>query len=445
MNEQFRSSRGFNVPWHWLKSGWSIALGIALGVAIGLYDAPLAGKLSVFGDLYLTFLKMCVIPIMITSIIPSLGRLLSSHHIAGQVRRMAVVFVVMLLAVSAIAAVAGLLGHPGHGLSASARETLGQTLLASESGSGASEAADSAGDTGFFAFLREMIPANIFSALVDGQSLQILFFSVLFGVTVGFFPASGSEPLLSLLDLLFKVFQKIISWSLYLLPFALLSIMANQIAQTGLDMLLAMERFVLLVLAVSAALMLLSSLVIAWRLRIPYGRSWSVLKTSLIVGFGTRNSIATLPSMLEALRSGFRLNREVTNLVVPLGVILCRYSMVIIFSMCLVFLSQLYYIPLGRSGLPLAVAGAVIAAIAGAGSPAVVSLSMLSIVAAPLGLPYGTAVVMLLAVTPVIDPFVTAANVHLNCAAAVLIADREATEELPDPLGESDNAVQIGA
>ncbi len=411
------------LQFQWLKSTWAILGGIAGGVLIGIVNKPVAALISPLGDLYLSFLKMCVIPIMITALVPSLGRLLLSKETSRYLKRLSLVFVIALLTVSAVGLAVGFIGQPGEGLSGEARTTLGQVLMDSETSSGSSNTSASSG--GLLGFIINMIPSNIFSALVEGNNLQILFFSIIFGITLGFVPSAAGETLLSLMEVVFKVFQKAISWTMYILPVGLLCIMAGQIARTGVDILLAMVKFVALIHVAAIILMLISAVVIRLTIKKSILESFQDLKKTLIIAFGTRNSIATMPSMLDVLRNNFRLEQSTVNLVIPLGVILCRYSMVLIFSMAIVFISQLYYVPLGLDGILIALIGAVIAAVAGAGAPGVVSLSMLALVLDPLGLPAGATIILLLAINPIIDPIVTVANVHLNCAAATLIAKQE--------------------
>ena len=69
--------------------------------------------------------------------------------------------------------------------------------------------------------------------------------------------------------------------------------------------------------------------------------------------------------------------------------------------------------------------GSGIAAIAGAGTPGIVSIAMISIVLTPLHLPVEAIVVLLLAVNPLLDPVTTMTNTHSNCAAATIIASKK--------------------
>ena len=63
-----------------LLSPWAILAGIAAGVLIGLYQPSLAAKLAPTGEMYLSLLQMCVLPIMMTAIISSIAPLFAEHE-----------------------------------------------------------------------------------------------------------------------------------------------------------------------------------------------------------------------------------------------------------------------------------------------------------------------------------------------------------------------------
>ncbi len=412
----------------WLKSIWTILGSIAAGVLLGLYEPELSLRLVPYGDLYLSFLKMCIIPIMVTAIVSSVGRLFMSSGSNKVLYRMITVSAASMFIVSAFGMITGLLAKPGSNISSGSKAVLGTILLDTESASTVGTESGNNG-SGLMDFVFNLIPDNIFIALGQGNNLQILFFSVVMGIALGMLSArSGDHQFLSMTDLLFKVFQTVISWSMYLLPVGLLCIMAGQMASTGLGLMLAMFKFIGLIHVMSLILMAVSGSVIAFKLKISFLQSLAGLKDSLTIAFGTQYSVATMPSVLDALRNRFKLDADSVNLVVPLSIVVCRYSMIMIYSLGLIFIAQLYSVQLGWQALLLILVGAVLASIAGAGVPGIVAISMITLIATPLHLPSSTGVILLMAVIPVINPIITASNVHLNSAASVLIVDRRTSE-----------------
>jgi len=68
----------------------------------------------------------------------------------------------------------------------------------------------------------------------------------------------------------------------------------------------------------------------------------------------------------------------------------------------------------------------VLTSVAASGAPGVAALGMLTLVLEPLGLPGAVGLILLTAIDPIVDPLLTAANVHATCASATLIAEKEA-------------------
>lgn len=105
------------LSFEWLRSPWAILISSILGIFIGTSLPQLAKWIAPFGNLYLALLKMCVLPILLSTISHGLGRLMRSQDARKYVQRILLVFPAILLAVSRIAiAIAAIFG-PGRNLS----------------------------------------------------------------------------------------------------------------------------------------------------------------------------------------------------------------------------------------------------------------------------------------------------------------------------------------
>lgn len=405
---------------YWLRSPWVILLGMGGGVVLGMSNRSLAIQVAPMGDLYMNLLTMCVLPIMGTAVVSSLGRLIASSESARYLQRIGVVFALGIILATAIGLGVALIGNPGAGLSLETRGNIGRILMEAEAKAPSSSAVLPVAN-GLADFMQMVIPTNIFGALSQGKNLQILFFSLVFGLAIGLVPSANRGQFLDLTEVAFNGFVKVIGMAMYFLPFGLFSMIAGQVAAGGVGILMAMGRYVLIVHVAVAVLMIAGGLVIAWAGRKGFLQTFSELREPLVVAFGTRSSYAALPSMLESLRGNFRLPADIVNLVVPLSVVVCRYSMLLVFTIGAVFVAQLYDIPMGASQIGIIFGGAMVGMLAGAGAPGVVALAMISMVLVPLGLPVNAAVIMLLAVNFVIDPALTILNVYLTCAAVVVV------------------------
>lgn len=131
-----------------------------------------------------------------------------------------------------------------------------------------------------------------------------------------------------------------------------------------------------------------------------------------------------MPAAIEALQDNFGVKKDTTSLVIPLGITVCWFGTVMAFALSVVFLAQLFTVPLDPLTIAFIGGASVIAGIAAAGAPGVVAITMISIVLTPVGLPMEVALVLLLAVDPITDPALTCVNVQTNCAACALIQGR---------------------
>ena len=406
--------------WETLKKPWAIILGMIAGILTGLFNRSLSLRLAPLGDAYLSFLSMCVIPIMATAVITSFGRLFRAKEVSFFLKRIFVVFLLGLLITSFIGMLAAVSGNPGQ-VDHQSLDKLGKVLMQYE---GNAPGNDSGGKESFTVqdFLKMIIPANIFDALHQGKNLQILFFSIILGLTLGILPSERAEQLLDATEVIFRAFEKAILLAMYLLPLGLCCMLAGQISRTGIDILRAMTKFVVVIHIAGLALVILGTAVIFTATGKPLRQIYRDLREPLVIAFGTRNSYAAMPSVFDSLRDNFQLSPDLINLVVPLSIVVCRYSMITVFTIGTVFMAQLYSIQLGIEQYLFIFFVSVLAALAGAGAPSLVALPMIAIVLAPLGIPAGAAVVLLLAVNAIIDPMLTIINIHLTCAATIVIA-----------------------
>lgn len=410
----------------WLRSPWTILASVLLGAYIGAAQKPLAELIAPLGTLYLGLLKMCVLPILLSAISNSIGRLMQTQHAQQYVRRILAVFPTTLLVVSGLtAAIAALVG-PGRNLSAATLETLG--ALVNQSGidlevslSGPILLDEAAPNIS--SFVVNMVPENIFLALSEGQTLKVLIFAMVFGISLGLVRTPATAALFDTLDSIYRAFNKVIYWLTYLLPVGLCSLLAYQLSQIGLDVLVSMVNFVIMMVAVFALIYLLSTGILCWQAKQPF---WSVLaavKDPTILALATSSSLACLPAAIASLSEDLRFDRQTTDLVTPLSITLCRFGSVIYFAAATLFVTQLYQKPLTLGSFLLIIVGAILAGMATSGVTGILTLTMLGLVLDPLKLPLDAVLVLFVAIDPLMDPFRTLSIVHTGMAATAVIAD----------------------
>ena len=411
----------------WLRSPWAILISSLLGAFIGTQQPQVAAWIAPFGTLYLGLLKMCVLPILLSAITNSLGRLMQSHDARQYVQRILVVFPLSLLGVSAIAVVIAAIAGPGRNLTADTLQTLG--VLVNQSGvdlemalSGPLPAASTIGVT---TLVDSVVPDNIFAALSEDQTLKVLMFAMIFGVSLGLVKAPTTAALFDTLDSLYRSFNQVIHWLTYLLPFGLCSLLADQLSQVGVEVLLSMVDFVVAAVATFALIYLICTLIIWRRSGVGLWPTVLALKDPTILSLATSSSLACLPAAITSLSENLKFNAQTTNLVTPLAITLCRFGSVIYFASATLFVMQLYQRDLGLASLGIVIVGSILAGMATSGVTGILTLTMLGLVLDPLKLPLEAVLVLFIAIDPLMDPFRTLGIVHTGMAATALVAERE--------------------
>jgi proton glutamate symport protein len=415
-----------------LKNPFVILLSIVLGILFGLYQKPLALALGPIGDAYLSFFQMSVIPILVTAIVSSLAQLMKDKNAQKYITRIIWIFLAMLATTAIFGTVLGLTAQPGAKLGEATTNTLNKIIKTSSQLMDQEMALKDpsqdrvAAKTSLLDFFMHIIPSNIFTALSAGRILEIVFFSILFGIAVGFIPDESSVFLLNMTKSLLASFQKLINWTMYGLPFGLFFLIGKQIAQVGVEIFLAMIKFII-VFYIGGGVVFLACTVIIW-IRSGEKNPLKVLQTlidPIIISIATRNSFAALPSSITSL-TALRFNSNTTNLVFPLGVTVLRFGNIFYFALAASFVAQIYGAQLDLQSILVVIVGALFAGTATAGASGLLTLPMLNIILAPLGLPVESILIVFMAIDSLIDPMRTFLIVYGNITTTALIADREA-------------------
>lgn len=397
----------------------TVFAGLAGGPLYGWIDGgekPLIGQV---GEIYLRLLQMCVIPLLFTAVVIGLAKLFASGAARRHVARLVLLFAAGLVLAGGLGLLLGEFGRPGSGLEDQARQVIGEVISRAEAASGASSS------TNFEDIVIGIVPANIFVAFSSGNMLAILFFALLFGVALGTIEKEKSQRAIGLFESLYETFITIIGWLLYVLPIGLFCLACTQISAVGIPTLAAMLKLIVLVYAGCLALAVLCLVVIWMRLGGSPWRAVAALREALLVAFGTSSSFAAAPAMMRALKRGLGMNPDVVDLVAPLGITLNPPGSAFHFAIATMFLANLYGVDLDAGQIAFVLVGSVLAGLAASGAPGVAALSMISLILVPLGLPVEVAIILLVAIDPIVDPALTVVNISANAATTVLLAAPE--------------------
>ena len=392
-----------------LQNSWLSIAALTLGIAIGIQRPEWGQNLAPVGRLYLSLLKMCVLPILISGIILSIARLISQSKSRIYAWKIVKTFLLILSTISIGGALAASILEPGRQLDSDTLRNLGILI-------------DNASDdlkiplweaipidtapAPLATFLVNMIPENIFNALAGGQTLQTLFFAITFGISLGVLHGERqiATPLFKVLDNIYKSFNKIIVWLVIFLPIGLLSLIASQIARGDTETIAIMAKFCLCSTLVFLLLYGLGVFSIWTMLDYPWGKVVEALRGAAIVALVANNALVAMPMAIASLTDSLKFDRDLSNTIMPLAITLGRFGEVAYFVIASLFVVQLYDKPITVQVIIVILLGSIFAGIASSGTTGIVMLSTLNIVLTPLNLPLESVLVLFVAVEPLISP-----------------------------------------
>lgn len=418
-----------------LRNGWTVLIAASIGIYIGLFKHEYVAYVAPVGKIYLDILKMCILPILVTAISVSIARLILAKEENTYIGRMLIVFTMSVAVSGFLGLITGIIGQPGSGYDKAALASLGSIVRESN----APDLEISAyipfvaqeKESFIKIFINSLIPENIFSALNTGSSLKVLFFAVLFGLALGSSNKVSSHYLLTSLDSVYLAFARMVQWLMYFLPVGLLGLIAHDVSEVGLSVLMAMIKFVPIALLAFFLLFILSSLIL-WQRTGSFFKPFYALKDTIIMALGTGNSLACLPSTLTAMHEKLGYDKETVDLLVPLTFTICRTGPTLYFALAALFVAQFYNVDLGVTGFITVVISSIFAGLATAGASGIVLLSMLSLVLTPLNLPVEAVLVLFIVIDPIIGPFRVLAIVHTACAIVALILPKQHMAQIID-------------
>jgi len=193
-------------------------------------------------------------------------------------------------------------------------------------------------------FLAHIVPGNVFEAFAKGDILQILFFAILFGFGISKMGDKG-QPLVNFFEMLSKAFFNVMHIVMRAAPIGAFGGMAYTISTYGIK---TLQPLALLMASVYITMALFIFVVLNIICLLYKFSLWGYLKyirEEILIVLGTSSSEPALPAMMEKLEK-FGCSRPVVGLVIPAGYSFNLDGTTIYLSMSVIFLAQVFNIPL---------------------------------------------------------------------------------------------------
>ena len=377
------------------------------------HDFPqLAVNLRVLALIFLRMIRTIVAPLLFATLVSGIA----GHSDLKKVGRMGVKAIIYFEVVTTLALVIGLVAinvsRAGVGvkLPASSTENLQtQKLTASET-------------------ILHIFPENLAKAVAEGQILQVVVFSILFGIALALVGEAYRRPMLSFTESLAETMFRFTNIVMYFAPVGVGAAIAYTVASTGMGILLNLARLLVTLYVALLVFVFGVLLPIALMVRVPLRRFIAAVAEPVTIAFGTANSEAALPRAMEAME-GLGVPREVVAFVMPAGYSFNLDGSTLYLSLASIFVAQVAGIHLGIGQQLLMMLTLLLTSKGVAGVSRAAIVILLGTVGS-FGLPVEP-VFILLGVDQLMDMARTSVNVLGNCLATVVVATWEG--EFPAP------------
>lgn len=269
----------------------------------------------------------------------------------------------------------------------------------------------------------EIVPENPFSALAEGDILQIIFFAIFLGLAITFI-GKKADPVYHFFDSLSEIMFHITNIIMKFAPIGVLGLVAPIIGEYGPQVLLPLLK---IIIAVAIACILHA--IIVYSLSVKAFAKMSPLtffkgiSPAAIVAFSTASSAGTLPVTIKNTQENLGVSNKISSFVLPLGATINMDGTAIYQGVAVVFIAQFYGMDMTLMQLTTVVLTTVLASIGTAGVPGA-GMIMLAMVLAAINLPL-EGIALIAGIDRVLDMFRTSINIVGDASAAVVVAGSE--------------------
>tara|TARA_B100001248_G_scaffold79820_1_gene57926 strand:- start:7361 stop:8584 length:1224 start_codon:yes stop_codon:yes gene_type:complete len=268
-----------------------------------------------------------------------------------------------------------------------------------------------------------IVPSNIFKAFSEANMLQVIFFAVLFGITLNLIKEKDvriKKATLNLNDLFLKMIEVIMSFAPYGVFFLIFKTFLTQGFSTIFEL---GEYFFTVLLVLFIHLIFTYGGILLFLGKINVIKFFFKMKNSLLFAFSTASSAATIPVNLKTVEENLGVKKSVASFTVPLGATINMDGTAIMQGVATVFLANTYGINLGLADYLSVILVATLASVGTAGVPGV-GLIMLTMVLNQVGLP-AEGIALIIGIDRILDMARTAVNVTGDATVSCIVAKVE--------------------
>jgi len=384
-----------------------ILIAFVIAIILGLIFEDSINVLQPLGDLFLRLIKFIIAPLVLATLVIGVASIGDPKSL-GRVGSKTIGY---YLITTAIAILIGLgiafLISPGKGLTI---ETPASDVEINET-------------EGVIQTFLNIVPENPFTALAEGDILQIIFFAIFLGLAITLI-GKKADPVYHFFESFSEIMFKITGIIMKFAPIGILGLVAPVIGEYGPKVLLPLLK---IIIAVAIACLLHSIIVYSLSVKLfanmkPF-TFFKGISPAALVAFSTASSAATLPVTIKNTQENLGVSNKISSFVLPLGATINMDGTAIYQGVAVIFIAQFYGIEMTILQLTTVVITTVLASIGTAGVPGA-GMIMLAMVLSAIGLPL-EGIALIAGIDRILDMFRTSINIVGDASAAVVVAGTE--------------------
>lgn len=395
-----------------MKLWQQVLVGLILGIISGIVLGEKAVGLKIFGTIFISLIKMVIVPLIFFALLSGITSMQGDGNFTRVGLKGFASYILTAVFAVIIGLSAGIIFHPGSGvdLHMILDSNPAQAPLVTKAPPSISE------------FLIGLIPTNPINAMATDNFLQIIIFSIFTGIVINLI-GDKAKPVKDFIFSASQVSFKMIEIIIKLAPIGVFGFISWVIGTQGMDILQALGKLMLAVLAACAFQYLIFGLMILVFARmspLPFYRK--ILFTQSIA-FATSSSKATLSTAMSQLQEKLGVSKTNSNFLMPLGVCINMDGTAIYLGICALFFAQSYGIDLTTQNYFMLVLTCTLGSIGAAGIPSG-SIIFMSMVLTSVGLPI-EGIGIILGIDRILDMVRTTINITGDSAITLIVDKSE--------------------
>lgn len=316
----------------------AIIIALILGVAIGGFvhirypesAEPFSKNIKLLGTVFIRLVQMIIAPLVFTTLVVGIAKM-SDIKMIGRVGTKAMLW---FISASLVSLFIGLILvnwlEPGH-----------VTTLPIQDAASADELVKSSKGFSMEDFVKHIIPKSVFEAFATNEVLQIVVFSIMFGIALANLGDEYAKPVVKLFDIIAHGILKMVGYIMWFAPLGVLGAIAAVVATNGFKIFevyaIYLRDFFFALGILWLVLLLVGYLIIGNRLFELLRR----IKEPLLIAFSTTSSEAVFPKLVEELER-FGCNNRVVSFILPLGYSFNLDGSMMYMTFASIFIAQIY-------------------------------------------------------------------------------------------------------